>query len=50
MNHNLTITLTSKEMRSLSDRAAKRGYMPVAYLKYLATQNETVYWKADKND
>jgi hypothetical protein len=49
MNHNLTITLTSEEMRSLSDRAAKHGYLPVAYLKHLATQNETVYWKASND-
>ena len=49
MNHNLTITLTSDEMRSLSDTAAKRGYLPVAYLKHLATQNQTVYWKANNN-
>lgn len=45
MNHNLTITLTSDEMRVLSDRAAKHGYLPVAYLKYLATQIETVYFR-----
>jgi len=42
MNHNLTITLTSDEMRLLSDKAAKRGYLPVAFLKYLATCPETI--------
>lgn len=47
MNHNLTITLSSDETRVLSDRAAKHGYLPVAYLKYLATQIETVYFRND---
>jgi len=42
MNHNLIITLTSEEMKALSDTAAKHGYLPVAFLKYLALSPETI--------
>jgi hypothetical protein len=47
LKHRLTIEITSSEMRKLTDKAAKRGYLPVAYLKYLALSPETQYYTAN---
>lgn len=44
LRHRLTIEITSSEMRRLEKKAAKQGYLPVAYLKYLALSPETQYY------
>lgn len=50
LTHRLTIEITSSEMRRLEKKAAKQGYLPVSYLKYLALSPETQYFTTKNHD